>query len=329
MADEKNKYADQTVDKKTVDGMTVKTWTLNDKSDSLFRIYSEEELAQKEREYEQKMIEEAEKRFRERERRMYGQMEQDLAAELQEEMEEAGFETTTIGSEDFMGKLRLDPDQVQEALSRIKKDDRIICIGDSLVYGFDVEGSLTWIGTLRREEHINLLNAGINGDTTENMFERFYEHVVQLEAKAVVILGGGNDVFGTTPLEYVTSNYAMMVQMAMNYGIVPIVATPTEPDHKKVPKEWKQFIDYDESCRKIQEYNRWLREFARVNKLPIIDFDKEMHGRLKAGYGRFFIDGAHPNPAGHRMMAAIAKDAFIKMGILEKKEKPVDHRFDL
>lgn len=329
MADEKKKYADQTVEKTSVDGMTVKTWTLNDKKDSLFRIYSEEELAAKEREYEQKMIEEAEARFRERERRMNAQIAQDMAAELQEEMEEQGFVSSVVGADDVLGKLRLDPDQVQAALSQLTKDDRIICIGDSLVYGFDVEGSLTWIGILRREERINLLNAGINGDTTENMFERFFEHVVQLEAKAVVILGGGNDVFGTTPLEYVTSNYAMMVQMAMNYGIVPIVATPTEPDHKKVPKEWKQFIDYDESCRKIQEYNRWLREFAKVNQLPLIDFDKEMHSRLKAGYGRFFIDGAHPNPAGHRMMAAVAKDAFIEMGLLEKKEKPVDHRFDL
>lgn len=329
MADEKKKYADQTVDKQTVNGMTVKTWTLNDKNDSLFRIYSEAELAEKERAYEQKMIEEAEARFRERERRMNAQIAQDMADEIREEMEEAGFETYSIDAEEVMGKIRLDPEKLQEALGELRKEDRIVCIGDSLVYGFDVEGSLTWIGILRREDQINLLNVGINGDTTENMFERFYEHVVQLEAKAVVILGGGNDVFGTTPLEYVTSNYAMMVQMAMNYGIVPIIATPTEPDHKKVPKEWKQFIDYDESCRKIQEYNRWLREFAKVNNMPLIDFDREMHDRLKAGYGRFFIDGAHPNPAGHRMMAAIARDAFIEMGLLEKKEKPVDHRFDL
>lgn len=326
MADNEKKYADQTVEKQTVDGMTVRTYTLNDKKDSLFRIYSEKELAEKEREYEMKQLEEAEKKFRERERMMNAE----IMEYMQGEMDDAGFEASAIGmDQDLLDQIRLDPEQVQEALAELTKEDRIICIGDSLVYGFDVEGSLTWIGILRREEKMNLLNAGINGDTTENMFDRFHEHVVQLEAKAVVILGGGNDLFGTTPLEYVTNNYAMMCQMAMNYGIVPIVATPTEPDHNKVPKEWKAFIDYDAACEKIKLYKEWLLAFAEANQLPIIDFDTEMHSRLKAGYGRFFIDGAHPNPAGHRMMAAIAKDAFIEMGILEKKEKPVDHRFDL
>ena len=326
MADNEKKFAEQTVEKQNVDGMTVRTYTLTDKNDSLFRIYSEKELAEKEREYSLKQIEEAEKKFRERERMMNAE----IMEYMQGEMEDAGFETSTIGmDQDLLEQIRLDPDKVEEALSQLTKDDRIICIGDSLVYGFDVEGSLTWIGILRREEKINLLNAGINGDTTENMFDRFHQHVVQLEAKAVVILGGGNDLFGTTPLEYVTNNYAMMCQMAMNYGIVPIVATPTEPDHNKVPKAWKAFIDYDAACTNIKLYKEWLLAFAEANHLPVIDFDTEMHSRLKAGYGRFFIDGAHPNPAGHRMMAAIAKDAFIKMGILEKKEKPVDHRFDL
>ena len=54
-----------------------------------------------------------------------------------------------------------------------------------------------------------------------------------------------------------------------------------------------------------------------------------MQSRLRAGYGRYFFDGLHPNPAGHKIMAAIAKDAFIEMGILKKGSDKIDEKFSL
>lgn len=319
--DEEKKYADQTIERSVVDNVQVRTYTLNDENDSLFRILSEEQISRKVHKYEEEEFEKMMKDYKERERIMNAQ----VAAELGED----GFDNTAIPAEGAASKVEIDPDKIQEAFSKLTKDDRILCIGDSLVYGYEMEGALTWIGILRRECEINLLNVGINSDTTDNMIDRFYTHVVNNQAKAVLILGGGNDIFGNTPLTYVTNNYALLCQMALNFGIVPIVATPTEPDHKRVPKEWKAFVDYDQACNDIKTYRDWLIEFAHANKMPLVDFGGEMKSRLRAGYSRFFLDGAHPNPAGHRMMASIAKDAFIEMGLLKKEEKPEDHRFDL
>lgn len=318
----REKYADQTVENSTVDGMSVRTYTLNDKDDSLFRVPTEDDIDRKVAEYQKKGMEEAEKRFREKERMMEAQINDDVA-------DASGFNVENTATEGAADKVRLDPEQVQEALSKIKKDDRIVCIGDSIVYGYEVEGTLTWIGRLRRENEINLLNVGLNGDTTEGMFYRFKEHVVDIDAKAVVILGGGNDLIGGTPLEFVTNNYAMMSQMAMNYGIVPIVAIAPEPDHKRVPKEWKMMIDYESNIKNLQVYKEWLLAFAEANKMPVIDFDTGMKNRLRAGYSRFFMDGAHPNPAGHKIMAEIAREAFQKMGILPVEKPPEDDRFAL
>ena len=320
-AQEKGKFADQTINNTSVDGMAVRTYTLNDSSDSLYRVLTEEEIARREAEYERKGMEEAERRFREKERMMN--------AQISGEMDDSGFGADAVAAEGAADQVRLDPDKLQEALAKINKDDRIVCIGDSIVYGFEVEGSLTWIGRLRRECEINLLNVGLNGDTTEGMFGRFHEHVVDIKAKATVILGGGNDLIGGTPLEYVTNNFAMMCQMALNYGIVPIVGIAPEPDHKKVPEEWKMMIDYEANISNLALYKEWLLAFAEANKMPVIDFDTGMKNQLRAGYSRYFMDGAHPNPAGHKIMAGIAKKAFQDMGILPADPPPSDDRFAL
>ena len=318
---DKGKFADQTVENTTIDGMAVRTYTLNDSNDSLYRVLSEEEIAKREAEYERKGMEEAERRFREKERMMN--------AQISGEMDDSGFGFDADAAEGAADRVRLDPEKLQDALAKIRKDDRIVCIGDSIVYGYEVEGTLTWIGRLRRECEINLLNVGLNGDTTEGMFNRFHEHVVDIQAKAVVILGGGNDLIGGTPLEYVTNNFAMMCQMALNYGIVPIVGIAPEPDHKKVPEEWKMMIDYEANIRNLTLYKEWLLAFAEANQMPVIDFDTGMKSQLRAGYSRYFMDGAHPNPAGHKIMAGIAKKAFQDMGILPEEKPPADDRFAL
>lgn len=187
---DKSDYAEQKVENTTVDGMAVRTYTLLDQDDSLFRVMTEEEIAKKEAEYQKKQMEEADRKFSERERQMN--------AQIAGEMADSAFAAGATAAEGAADSIRLDPDQVEDRLAAIKKDDRIVCIGDSIVYGYEVEGTLTWIGRLRREEEINLLNVGLNGDTTEGMFDRFKEHVVDIQAKAVVILGGGNDIIGST-----------------------------------------------------------------------------------------------------------------------------------
>lgn len=304
--------------KEMVDGVQVKTYTLNDSGRSLFNVPTEAQIEQDIQDYEKRMQEEADAKFKE----LHGNSADLNDADVKTLDKELGISR----AED---SVKLDPEQIAERMKQIVKDDRIVCIGDSITYGHQVEGSLTWIGRLRREEEINLLNVGLDGDTTEGMLTRFKEHVLDLEPKAVLIMGGGNDIFGETPLEYVTNNIATMAQIALDKGIVPMVGIEPEPNHKKVPKEWKAFIDYDKACENMATLKQWLLTFAQANQLPVIDFDTGMKTRLKAGYGRYFMDGAHPNPAGHKIMAAVAKEAFIKMGLLQEKPQPVDDRFAL
>ncbi len=319
MADEK-KNNSATVETTHVDGMQVRKYKLNEGGQTLFKIRTEAEIEQEIKDYEEKLKEEADKKAEERREKFRQQLKDDLA--------DQNFEFSEVSLAEAAEKLKLDPEQINEKLNELTKDDYIFCIGDSITYGFEVEGSLTWIGRLRREEEINLINVGVNGDTTADMFARFHEHVLDYRPKAVLIMGGGNDIMGGTQLEFVTNNIAMMAQLALDRGIIPMIGIQPEPDHKNVPADIKSMLDYDKVKENLAEYKQWLITFARANNLPLIDFDTGMKNKLRAGYGRYFFDGIHPNPSGHRMMALIAKEKFIEMGLL-KAPAEEDHRFDL
>ena len=334
MADEKNNMTVENIKKgvkkesKNVGGIQIKTYTLEDqnaKISSVYAVHSEKEIEEKLMAYEEKIRLEEEKKFLQRQKKTADQMK----AEMFAEMEDSGFDFGEIASEGAANSVILDPEKIATKLKTIVKDDRIVCIGDSITYGYMVEGTLTWIGRLRREEEINLLNVGINGDMTENMLLRFNEHVIDLNPKACLIMGGGNDIIAGVPLDIVTNNIAMMADRALQKGIVPMVGIVPMPSHKKIPEQWKGFVDYEEVKENLAVFKEWLIMFAKANNLPYIDFDTHMKEKLRAGYSRYFMDGAHPNPAGHKIMAAIAKEAFIEMGILKAKTKDPDEKFAL
>ena len=320
MADEK-KNNSATVETTYVDGMQVRKYKLNEGGQTLFKIRTEAEIEQEIKDYEEKLKEEADRKAEERREKFKQQLKEDL--------EDQNFEFSEVSLAEAAEKLKIDPEQINEKLNELTKDDYIFCIGDSITYGFEVEGSQTWIGRLRREEEINLINVGVNGDTTSDMVGRFHEHVLDYRPKAVLIMGGGNDVMGGTQLEFVTNNVAMMAQLALDRGIIPMIGIQPEPDHKNVPADIKSMLDYDKVKENLAEYKQWLITFAKANNLPLIDFDTGMKNKLRAGYGRYFFDGIHPNPSGHRMMALIAKEKFIEMGLLKAPEPEEDHRFDL
>ena len=299
---EREKVVGADVEKTVQDGIQIKKYSVAKGADTIFNVRTESEI---EKELEN---------YRDRSQR-------------EDEIIGGRSESSEISAEEAAAAIKIDPEEVAEKLAQIVKDDRIVCIGDSITYGFEVDGSLTWIGRLRREEEINLLNVGINGDTCGNMFARFKEHVVDLSPKAVFIMGGGNDILAGTPLEYITNSVAMMAQMALDKGIVPMIGIAPEPSPKDVPAEWKQLMDYDQVREQMATYKEWLITFAKANLLPYIDFDSEMKNKLRSGYGRYFFDGVHPNPAGHKIMAGIAKTAFQDMGILAKPTD--DDRFAL
>jgi lysophospholipase L1-like esterase len=146
---------------------------------------------------------------------------------------------------------------------------------------------------------------GISGQTTPQMLLRFRQDVIALKPKAVVILGGTNDIAGNTgpsTLEMIEDNLASMTDLAKANGIrVVLVSVLPAADYP-----WKRGV---EPAPKIIALNAWLKQYATSAGAIYLDLHAAMddgHGGMRA---ELSADGVHPNSVGYALMARLTAPA--------------------
>ena len=182
---------------------------------------------------------------------------------------------------------------------------KIICIGDSLTYGYRVRRSKTWINLSEKELKINIKNKGISGDTTGGMLARFREDVISKKPKIVFIMGGSNDIITGANLGVPQSNIMAMVHQARGNMITPILGLPTKIDVDEVIDEWSSFADYEYISKQIEKYNNWLKKFSKAFEIDYIDFNTAINKLSDKEFHSIYLDGLHFNDKGHELMARI------------------------
>lgn len=195
-----------------------------------------------------------------------------------------------------------------------KSADRVIFIGDSITDFWDNEG----FGFFFSEK--SYINRGISGQNTPQMLARFQQDVIDLKPKAVVILGGTNDIYsGSITLEQTSANIASMAEQAKANGIKVIISSVL-PVSDTVPREnGSFFINTDlRPLNKILAMNKWLKSYALQNGHVYLDYFSVMadkKGFIKDG---LTMDGLHPNAKGYAIMNPLAEKA-IKRALKIKK----------
>ena len=157
------------------------------------------------------------------------------------------------------------------------------------------------------------VNRGISAQSTSQMLVRFQQDVAALKPKAVVILAGTNDIAGNTGpmrLEDIEADYASLAQLAKANGIRVVLSSVPPVNNYTVQAE-----DYsaDRPAEKILELNRWLSAYCPAHGCVYLDYFHAMvddKGKLKK---ELSDDGLHPNPAGYKVMAPLAKAAIAKV----------------
>lgn len=153
------------------------------------------------------------------------------------------------------------------------------------------------------------INRGISGQVTSEMLGRFKADVLDLKPKAVVVLAGTNDLARGTAIPTIVGNYTMMAELAKIHGIRVIFASvlPVSDYHKNVNPDWERSLL--RSPGNINALNDWLKKYCASNGLTYLDYHtamKDMAGMLRS---EIADDGLHPNAAGYRIMAPLAKAA--------------------
>jgi lysophospholipase L1-like esterase len=132
-------------------------------------------------------------------------------------------------------------------------------------------------------------NFGIYGNTTAQMRARFAGDVLGRGYKAVVILGGTNDL-----LHIVEPTNQVIAQAAIN---LQAMAAAAEAENIQVVL--CEIPPIDNINDHVESLNQAIVALAEAHKYLVVDYYTPM-----AGHPEYFLDGVHPNDEGYAVMKA-------------------------
>jgi len=134
-----------------------------------------------------------------------------------------------------------------------------------------------------------VVNLGVAGNTTAQMLARFQAEVVGHGYRAVVILGGINDIERQTPANEVFANIVQMAQIARN-AQMDVVLCELTPDFRHNSSDEPEVL----------QVNAMIAQLASAQHYTLVDYYDAM-----AGHPEYFKDQLHPNDAGYAVMEQI------------------------
>lgn len=189
---------------------------------------------------------------------------------------------------------------------------KLICIGDSLTFGYGVHLSQRWTRLCAQEAGWELVNEGINGDTTGGMLARMQGGVLAelregglgADRPYVLLMGGSNDVlFYSGSDAAARENMGAMIHQLFSVGVLPMVGIPLPADAPHAPRAWAAAVDFEAAERTMKGYCAWLKRYCTAFGVPYIDFCADFLSPDGSIRLELLLDGLHPTPEGHRLMA--------------------------
>lgn len=184
---------------------------------------------------------------------------------------------------------------------------KILLIGDSLTYGYGVDHDKSWAYLLSKNKAVDIINKGINGDTTAGMLFRAYEDIVSYSPSFTVIMGGTNDILSSLSYNYVKDNIILIIKEAKNLGSEPILAIqpPVVPIMAK--RLWGSGVDYYKVNEEIKAYKNEVFTYSIENHIKYIDFFTPFYKLLEEDKSiDYYLDGLHLNSKGNQLLYDIA-----------------------
>jgi lysophospholipase L1-like esterase len=186
----------------------------------------------------------------------------------------------------------------------------IVCIGDSLTFGYGVKEQDNWVSRLSRKLKNEIINRGISGDTTTAMKERFRRDVVNYRPSKVIIMGGTNDIFLNEGLKYILNNIDTMVDICNKNEFLPVLLTPLPVKEDIEEKILFEDMDYKKVNHNLDKLRELLTQYANKKSIITIDLGNIL---LKEGKinEQFLEDGIHVSKETHNRIAEIIYNSHI------------------
>jgi acyl-CoA thioesterase-1 len=188
---------------------------------------------------------------------------------------------------------------------------RVVCLGDSVTKAVrpGVEPHETFCALVQQElsrsgRPVEVVNAGIGGNTTEDGLKRFQTDVLDHKPNVVVLMFGLNDSWidagksesRLTVHEY-RANLDTMLELLSGHGIKAVLMTPNPALAPTYGAERNATL---------RPYVDVVRQLARHHELPLVDvYQHFAELALEREINSLFTDDMHPNPAGQKQIAEL------------------------
>lgn len=108
----------------------------------------------------------------------------------------------------------------------LSKNSTVIALGDSLTYGYGTNPQTAYPNILAQNTGWQVINAGVNGDTSQQVLARL-DTIIAQKPKLVLLGIGGNDVLQRVNREITKQNIIQIIQKfkAQNIDVV-LIAEP-------------------------------------------------------------------------------------------------------
>lgn len=186
----------------------------------------------------------------------------------------------------------------------------VICLGDSLTVGLGVPSSQRWTALAARQAGITMLNYGVNGDTTGGMLCRLQTMLspemirsMQRGQTRIFVMGGSNDVFFSGADRGARENLGALVSQLLMYGVRPWMGIPLPICPTHISSRWVNLTDFSLAALALSHFSQWLLRFCACFDLQSVDFRPDFLSSDGTPNRVLFLDGLHPTPEGHRLMA--------------------------
>jgi len=134
-----------------------------------------------------------------------------------------------------------------------------------------------------------VLNYGLAGETTYGGLDRIAGVVAGRNRAHILLLEGTNDFDWGISSETTVYNLGIMIDIAKNAGLTPIVSTLT-PDSQPDVGSWKDIPN---------TYNPAIAALAQEKDVALCD----QYAALIQNWDNWTYDNLHPNDAGYQVMA--------------------------
>ena len=186
---------------------------------------------------------------------------------------------------------------------------RVVFMGDSITDGWQQP---RYGGFFPGKPYVD---RGISGQTTPQMLLRFRRDVVDLQAKAVVILAGTNDIAGNTGVmtnEEIQGNLASMSELAHVHKIKVVMSSvmPVSEYHVTNPRVAPQTTA--RPMERIKALNEWMKSYAAAHEDVYLDYFTAMIDDKGLMRAELTEDDLHPNAKGYAIMAPLAEAAIAR-----------------